>query len=140
MLASLPVKEYITTNYDLLFEQAAEATGEKVRVLPYEPDQPSGKWLLKMHGCILHENDIVLTREHYLRYNERNQALAGIVQAMLITKHMLFLGFSLSDDNFYNIASTVRKSIRTSDNKSQDAPFGTSVALVDNPSKLTINC
>ena len=42
-------------------------------------------------------NEIILinfrfNREDYIRYHERRQALAGIVQAFLITKHMLFIG------------------------------------------------
>jgi hypothetical protein len=37
--------------------------------------------------------------------------LAGIVQALMLTKHMLFVGFSLSDTNFLNIASTVKKAL-----------------------------
>jgi hypothetical protein len=41
--------------------------------------------------------------------SERRQALAGIVQACMITQHMLFIGFSLNDTNFVNIASTVKK-------------------------------
>jgi hypothetical protein len=55
----------------------------------------------------------VLTREDYLRYAERRAALSGIVQALLITKHMLFVGFSLTDDNFHRIADAVRRAIRT---------------------------
>lgn len=35
----------------------------------------------------------------------------GIVQALLITKHMLFLGFSLSDDAFNQVGMTVRKAL-----------------------------
>jgi hypothetical protein len=136
MLATLPVKEYVTTNYDVLFEAATQSVGEKLRILPYDAEETRekgkspDKWLLKLHGCINHKDDIVLTRAHYLNYNERKQALAGIVQALLITRHMLFVGFSLSDDHFFNIASTVRKAMK-SDN--HDTAFGTALSLVDNP-------
>ena len=40
---------------------------------------------------------------------ERNAALGGIMQALLLTKHMLFLGFSLDDDNFHRLFDAVRK-------------------------------
>ena len=111
-LASLPVEEFITTNYDVLFEAASADAGRPVAVLPYAPDARGGRWLLKMHGCVNHPDDVVLTRESYLRYAERNAALAGIVQAMLITRRMLFLGFSLSDDNFHRIVDAVRRALR----------------------------
>lgn len=113
LLAGLPVAETITTNYDTLFEQAsADAGHPHVSVLPYAPTRHGTRWLLKMHGCVEHPEDIVLTREDYLRYVERNAALAGIVQAMLLTKHMLFVGFSLEDDNFLRIVDAVRRAVR----------------------------
>jgi hypothetical protein len=134
LLANLPSKEYITTNYDQLLEKAVEGLNETVRVLPYNQDQNStSKWLLKMHGCVKHPDDIVLTREDYLRYSERNQALAGVVQAMLMTKHMLFVGFSLADDNFHSIASTVRKAMRVDPESTETTAFGTAINLKDNP-------
>ena len=82
-----------------------------------------------MHGCLNHPEDIVLTREDYIQYNDRRQALAGIVQSFMITKHMLFVGFSLSDDNFFSIASTVKKALH---NVNGISTFGTSLQLFDN--------
>src|SRR5947209_5578996 len=53
--------------------------------------------------------------------------ILGIVQTMLITSHMLFIGFSLTDDNFYRIADGVRKAMK------QRTSFGTNVTLFSNP-------
>ena len=58
-----------------------------------------------MHGCVTQPESIVLTRKHYLRYADRNQALSSIVEASLMQQHMLFVGFSLRDDNFYRYFS-----------------------------------
>eukprot|EP01120_Amphizonella_sp_Union-15-10_P013956 TRINITY_DN6594_c0_g1_i1.p1 TRINITY_DN6594_c0_g1~~TRINITY_DN6594_c0_g1_i1.p1 ORF type:complete len:331 (-),score=82.83 TRINITY_DN6594_c0_g1_i1:14-1006(-) len=131
MLQALPGKEIITTNYDTLIEKACASAGKSVTVLPYqdyrESKSISSKWLLKLHGCIFQPEDIVLTREDYIRYHERRQALAGIVQAQMITRHMLFVGFSLSDNNFFNIASTVKKALAS------PKYFGTSIQLIRNP-------
>ena len=134
MLAGLPVTEAITTNYDKLFELACERTEQgPVAILPYAP-AVGGRWLLKMHGCLDHPEDIVLTRENYLRYAERNAALAGIVQAMLITRHMLFLGFSLEDDNFLRIVDDVRRAVRPEAREASGAPLlGTAVMLRSDP-------
>ena len=146
-LASLPVSEVVTTNYDQLFEVASRATGRKLAVLPYAPTSGHDRWLLKMHGCVLRPEDIVLTREDYLRYDARRAALAGIVQALLITKHILFVGFSLNDDNFHRIADAVRQAIRpgSEDQAAPETgapvgdsgehfrePFGTCVTLFHN--------
>jgi hypothetical protein len=136
LLASLPVTETVTTNYDTLFERASRAAGYPTAILPYESTEGKRRWLLKMHGCVEHLDDIVLTREDFMRYAESRGALAAIVQAMLITHHMLFVGFSLRDDNFLRIADEVRKVMRrrTSDLAVGPRPFGTAFLL--NPSAL----
>jgi hypothetical protein len=83
-----------------------------------------------MHGCISRPDDIVLTRDDYLRYGERRAALAGIVQALLVTRHILFVGFSLSDDNFHRLVHDVRKAVGTlPEGSSEMAEFGTALLL-----------
>jgi hypothetical protein len=127
-LAALPVSEAATTNYDTLFEDARHDIGRQTTVLPYELVAEDPCWLLKLHGCVKHPDDIVLTRDDYLRYNERRAALSGILQALLVTRHMLFVGFSLRDENFHRIMHDVRKAIRLPGAKSHD-PFGTALLL-----------
>ena len=112
LLASLPVDELVTTNYDDLFERASLDADEPVAVLPIRSAARGERWLLKMHGCVTRPSSIVLTREDYLRFQENRTALAGIVQALLLTRHMLFVGFSLADDNFHRIAHAVRSATR----------------------------
>ena len=141
LLAGLPVGEAVTTNYDTLFEAASAAAGRVPAVLPYEAAQAGHRWLLKLHGCVDHPQDIVLTRSDYLRYNERRAALQGIVQALLITRHMLFVGFSLTDENFHRVIHDVRNAVRGTTGRAihaagavqaDAAPFGTALALQHN--------
>lgn len=82
---AIPCGQYITTNYDTLLEQAAKHQNKDLIVLPYERhlqhEKMGGKnqaWILKMHGCVEHKEDIVLTREDYHHYNSRRAALAGM--------------------------------------------------------------
>ena len=138
LLAALPVREIVTTNYDALFERASRAIGREVSVLPHAPSQAS-RWLLKLHGCVSDPDRIVLTREDYLRYDQRRQALAAIVQALLITRHMLFVGFSLKDDNFHRIADAVRRArIPSSEAEATAERFGTVVDLFKDPLAVTL--
>ena len=127
MLASLPVDQVATTNYDQLFEQASRDAGRPCGVLPYRPDPASPRWLLKLHGCTSKPEQIVLTRDDYLRFATSRAALAGIVQALMLTRHMLFVGFSLDDDNFHRIVHDVRSTLAASRAKTQR--FGTALAL-----------
>ncbi len=131
LLANLPIKEVATTNYDQLFEDASKDAREKVSVLRYKPDATRRRWLLKMHGCVSKPEEIVLTRSDYLQYQSRRAALAGIVQALLVTKHMLFVGFSLSDANFHRIAHEVRLAIRPDGQSGKDDQFATSLTLIE---------
>jgi hypothetical protein len=133
LLAALPVDEVVTTNYDKLFETASEAADRPVSVLPRAPKPGARRWLLKMHGCVDYPEDIVLTREDYLRYEQHRAALAGIVQALLITKHMMFIGFSLNDDNFHRIVDSVRRAVRPGPAQAGGTPFGTVLFVTDEP-------
>lgn len=109
LLAMLPCTEAVTTNYDNLFEIACEGNGRPVAALPWEAVSEHARWVLKLHGSLEHPEDLVFTRSDYLRYDERRAALKGIVQAMLMTRRMLFVGFSMNDDNFHRIIDDVRK-------------------------------
>jgi hypothetical protein len=131
LLAGLPVNEFATMNYDRLFELAAESAEAPVAVLPWQTTKGVKRWLLKMHGSVDHPEDIVLTRADYLRYSETRGALRGLVQALLITRHMLFVGFGLTDDNFYRIADDVRRAVHRAG--AEPEPFGTALALKSDP-------
>jgi hypothetical protein len=129
-LASLPVRENVTLNYDTLLERAAAAAGRPLAVLPYEP--AAGSWLLKLHGCIApaRRHDIVLTRDHYLRLGEHRAHLSGIVQALLVTRHMLFIGFGLSDDHLHQVLHDVRRAVGDA---RRDDLLGTAIVLEHDP-------
>lgn len=136
LLASLPVEEVITTNYDDLFERASCAADRACTVLPSGDVARGQRWLLKMHGCVTRPETIVLTREDYLKFQENRTALAGIVQALLLTRHMLFVGFSFSDDNFHRIAHAVRQAMaqaRGDQDIGKGARFGTTLVVGSNP-------
>jgi hypothetical protein len=137
-VAGLPTRGSVTTNYDQLFELAAADVGNPVSVLPYEPSAASSSWLLKLHGCVTAPEDIVLTRADYLRYDQRRAALRGVVQAMLLTRQMLFLGFSMDDDNFHRIVDDVRRAVHGERANAEEigtptSPLATSISIEDNP-------
>ena len=115
LLATIPHSATVTTNSDLCYDAACDAANIEVVVLPYESRVPGsdapGRWLLKLHGDVHHPEDIILTYSDAAPYGYEREALSGIVQALLITKHMAFVGFSLTDDAFNQIAATVRRAL-----------------------------
>lgn len=108
LLASLRTKEAVTTNYDGLFEMASSTAGRTCVVLPYEPVVRQDRWLLKLHGSVNHPGELVLTRNPP-GLPARGGALFGVLQAMLLTRHMLFVGYSLTDDTFHKVMHEVRQ-------------------------------
>jgi hypothetical protein len=134
LVAALSCKCLVTTNYDTMAEQASAAIGVKVAVLPHKPAHLGGRWILKLHGCVSEPKTIVLSRQDYMRFNDRRAALSSIVQALLITRHMVFLGFSLRDDNFHRSRllppdltlddNTRKPKMRRCANHSHDPPAG----------------
>jgi hypothetical protein len=89
--------------------------------------KPDGRrWLPKTHGCLSDPDRVVLTRASDTRYDERLPGLAGLVQAFLVTRHVRFAGFSLTDDNFHRIVDAIR---RLRDAGRPPGPPGTALAL-----------
>ena len=125
LLASLPFSEAVTTNFDQVFEAACQGAGKVLAVLPGGSVVTGQPWLLKLHGDA--QSSIVFTRAEYLSAMATQSALRGIVQAMLITKHMMFVGYSLRDDDFHQLVHEVRYARNTN-----DAEFGTALMLESN--------
>ena len=119
LLISLPSKSIVTTNYDKLIETAyrnrnvAELKTPKLSILPHHPLPGVKEWLLKMHGCVSHPELIVLSGNDYAQRN----VLGGLVQANLLTTHLLFCGLSLSDPNYLKIIREIRASMHPEDSK-----------------------
>ena len=108
------------------------------RVRPCSDDTLGYLDYLPCQWCISPAEDIVLTREDYMRYGDRRNALAGFVQALLITHHMLFVGFGLADDNFHRILDDVRKVLGSPGDDSGAEAVGTVLSLVPEPLRQTL--
>ena len=77
----------------------------EICVLPQDllfKDDPNMAWILKFHGTSSHPDTIILAREDYIDYEKHSDALTGILESLLITKHLLFVGFSLTDDHLFD--------------------------------------
>ena len=111
LIADLPVQEFVTTNYDPLVELAASDIGRDLSVLPYDEARPGRPWLLKLHGDAAHPESVVLTREEYLQLGDSRAALAGVLHSLLLTRHVLFVGTSMLDDDLIRIAHQVRSAV-----------------------------
>ncbi|GMA33189.1 SIR2 family protein [Litorihabitans aurantiacus] len=112
LLAGMRIPNAVTTNYDQLYERAVEATGgvdqtREIAVLPWERADPEGPWVMKMHGDVDHPSSIVLTRNAFVHYDARWKPVGAVIQALMMTKHVMVVGASLTDDNLIRFAHEV---------------------------------
>jgi hypothetical protein len=114
LLASMRVGEAVTTNFDRLYELAAEVPLEGgLSVLPWKRQPGRPPWLLKLHGD-LDSGDLVVTSEDYRRFARDHRVLGSVVQALLVTRHLVFVGYSLRDRDFVDLALQVSGALERS--------------------------
>jgi hypothetical protein len=116
-LARLPISTYWTTNYDRLIETALQEIN-KVPDVKYTTNQlrnhvPGRNAVVyKMHGDAFHPDSAVITKDDYEGYFREHEAFVTALSGDLVSKTLLFLGFSFSDPNIDYILSRVRVTLR----------------------------
>jgi hypothetical protein len=109
LLASTRSAEVMTTNFDELYEESAKVayTPRRPDVLPWHRHRRL-PWLLKMHGSVGHPGELVGTAGQLAHFNDAAAPLASVVQAQLLTREVLFVGYSMQDPNVVQLASAVK--------------------------------
>lgn len=108
LIAGLDVNQVVTTNYDDLFERAVAAADRDAGVvLPRDSAVGKQRWVLKLHGDAKDPATIVLTRRHMVLFDSANRPSGALLQSLFLTKHVLVLGASLTDDNVIRLAHEV---------------------------------
>jgi hypothetical protein len=129
LLSGLQTRQMVTTNFDLCMEEALDPVlgPDGYRVMTRNLALNARPWLLKLHGDVVRPDTLVLTASHYDRLSVEFRALHGVVQALLLTSHLLFVGFSLSDRDFVELAEGVQRVRRQADGEPH--AVGTVIAL-----------
>jgi len=107
IIVRLPFSGIVTTNYDKLLERSFASIGSWPKT-PTHLDVDmlgsllfdGGFFVLKAHGDIDRPESMVLTTRDYQDLIHSNQAFNSIFSAILLTKAILFVGYSLSDPDF----------------------------------------
>ena len=101
----------ITTNYDTLLEDTYGDNCVVVRSAQDCTNLPNDKVkIYKIHGDFGNPNDMVVTSDDYIRYftKNRDNSLWKHIQSLLLTKDVLFIGYSLEDKNLYEILKNIQ--------------------------------
>jgi SIR2-like domain len=123
LLTALGCTEAATTNYDQCFELAAAAADAAPVVMPWQTPHGRARWLLKLNGDVSHPASIVLARRDFIRHEALARPSASVLESMMMTRHLLIVGASLTDDNVLRLAHEVAEFRR--DHGSEQQPFGT---------------
>jgi Sir2- and TIR-associating SLOG family/SIR2-like domain len=113
LLARLPLASVWTTNYDHLIEEAFKAACKRVDKKVAQSDLAVTKpkrdvVVYKMHGDADSVHDAVLTKADYERYDDKRHLFSIQLKGDLVSKTMLFLGYSFSDPNVHYILARIR--------------------------------
>lgn len=116
MLASIPhFKTLFTTNYDTLLE---DSYPEKERnIVRNDVDCTyidKRTTIYKVHGDFTSPDDVVITTSDYDKFKKTswpNQLMWNDVFSEFLKKHILFIGYSLRDDNIIEIISRISKRV-----------------------------
>lgn len=124
LAAGLDCREAVTTNYDDLYEKAATAKGADIAVLPVARPRGNQPWILKLHGDLKHRDSIVLTRSKFVSFPALSGPAGAILQAILLTRHLLVIGASLNDDNVLRLIHEVAEYQKANEAPGQSNPVG----------------
>ena len=115
LIAALPFKIIVSTNYDCLIERALEKAGTSFNVIV--TDKQVSSWdekkvnLLKIHGCVSQWESIVITKDDYWEFFEQRPNIANILSAEAARRSLLFVGHGLGDDDFNRIYLQVTRNL-----------------------------
>ena len=103
----------ITTNYDSLIETAY--TFEYFQVIANDSELATADsrkvQLLKIHGDTKHLNDVVITKTDYRHFlnSPKNSLLWSRITAEFASKHIVFVGYSVDDQNILNLIEHIKE-------------------------------
>lgn len=108
IITQIPFAALVTTNYDKLLERAYASMTNAIPKTPTHLDLDTlgpllfngSFFILKAHGDIDRPKSLILTTSDYRELIHSNPAFNTIFSAILLTKAILFVGYSLSDPDF----------------------------------------
>lgn len=112
LLAAMPFRLFLTTNYDDLFERTLKALRRDPEVVVsaaqvVRTGQAERPCVVKLHGDATEETPIVLTRDDFDTFFRDHPVTTALLQGLLLNHTFLFVGYDLRDPNTRQIFSSV---------------------------------
>lgn len=114
----------ITTNYDSMIENLLDSENKSANIFVGNTGffKETTGWgeLYKIHGTSSDPASIIITAEDYESYNENSILLNAKLLSSLVDAPILFLGYSLSDENVRSLLRTYAKNMPTDVSQNSD--------------------
>ncbi|MCP4545428.1 MAG: hypothetical protein GY835_03040 [bacterium] len=115
LLVDTPYRAIMTTNYDKLIETAYTLRWRSTpRTITWSEPGSLGSvlydedfFVFKLHGDVDNSESIILTRRDYDEIMFRNAHVRTLLQAILLTNTIVFIGYSLQDPDFDMVMAEV---------------------------------
>lgn len=113
ILASLPIRNYWTTNYDKLLEKTFSESNLSYSFLTDDTSfrkyiNGNGIVLHKLHGDVDAPQDAVITKTDYDEFAFKHEILLSKLKGEMCSNTFLFLGYSFSDTDINHILTRIR--------------------------------
>jgi hypothetical protein len=117
-ILALELRSLYTTNQDNVIELAAESVGRPLVVAATLEEvsavEPGDRILYKFHGSLAHPETIVFTASQYdNRIADRDHYMSIRLRSDLLSKSILFVGYSFRDPNIRELFAEMRAKFPT---------------------------
>lgn len=113
LLASLPITNYWTTNYDKLIERTLDNVNLSYSILT--DDESFRKYINgnniiihKLHGDVESPHEAVITKQDYDEFKVKHEILLAKLKGEMCSNSFLFLGYSFSDTDINHILTEIK--------------------------------
>lgn len=112
---SLDTKIVITTNFDTIYEDCCRKGPAQAsyNVVMYSDDhlldqlKSTRRLIIKVHGCVTQQQKTILSRSQYFRARRAFPGFFSILDAIVSTNTLLFLGYGLGDPDIQLVLENV---------------------------------
>lgn len=114
LLKACDVDGIITTNWDGLIEHLFEGYTTYIgqEELLFSNTYNIGE-IYKIHGCSTKPESLILTDHDYYDYNNKNAYLASKLITIFVEHPVIFIGYSITDDNIRSLLKSISLCIGT---------------------------
>lgn len=113
LIAALPFKLIVTTNWDNLQEEALRQARKPFVKIVRDTDVPYHDelkvLLVKLHGTLEQADSLVVTSDDYEDVFARMPVVTNVVRSYFATKTILFVGFGLADADFKHLYREIER-------------------------------